>query len=272
MKYIDIHAHLNFPNYKTDREEVIKRTIDNKMGVINIGTDLKTSREVLDLAHKHKNFYAAVGIHPTESESITDVDSVRKQLDELLNDEKAVSIGECGLDFFRVEGDFREYKTKQIEIFEMQIELAIMRGKPLMVHCRDAYTDVIKILKKYKTRTETKGDELYGRRLFGNFHFFAGSREDVKEILALDFTISFTGVITFAPQYKELVEAVPVDKMHAETDAPFVAPKAFRGKRNEPLYTIEVIRKIAEIKDMNIETLSKQLLINANRVFGIDIN
>jgi TatD DNase family protein len=271
MKYIDIHAHLNFSDYDEDRQDVIERTLDNEMGVINIGTNIETSKEVLELAESHDNFYAIVGMHPADLDD-TDLKLAKNEILEMIKHPKAIGIGECGLDFFRLPPeDIKDYKNKQRDFFSMQIELAIENDLPLMIHCRDAYPEVIEILNKYKTRTEDELDEYFGKRLRGDFHFFVGSVEDAKEILELGFNISFTGVITFAPQYRELVEMVPVDRIHAETDSPFVAPKEFRGKRNEPLYSINVIRKIAEIKNIHIEDLEKQLLINARNLFGVEI-
>ena len=270
MKYIDIHAHLNFSDYNEDRNDVIERTVDNDMGVINIGTNIETSHEVVALTEKDKNFYAIVGMHPTDLDD-TDLNDAREEILEMIKSPKVVGIGECGLDYFRVSDNPKKYKDQQKEFFEMQIQLAIENDLPLMIHCRDAYGETLEILQKYKIRTETEGDDYFKKKLRGDFHFFVGSALDTKEILNLGFNISFTGVITFAPQYRELVELVPLERMHAETDSPFVAPKQFRGKRNEPLYSIEVIRKIAEIKNLKIEEVEKQLLVNAKNLFGVEI-
>lgn len=270
MKYIDIHAHLNFSDFDEDREDVINRTIKNNMGVINIGTDMETSAEVVDLAEKHEGFYATVGVHPSYV-SNADLETAKDGILKLVNHPKVVAIGECGLDYFHIDGDVKEFKKKQKEFFEMQIELAIENNLPLMVHCRDAYDEVIEILQKYKNRTQTEDDPYFDKKLTGDVHFFVGSHSDAMKILALDFNISFTGVITFVPQYEELVKALPLDRIHAETDSPFVAPKEFRGKRNEPLYSIEVMKKIAEIKGLKIKDVSEQLLTNAQNLFGIEM-
>jgi len=269
MKYIDIHAHLNFSDFDDDREEVIQRTIKNGMGVINIGTDIETSRDVLNLAKTHSDLYCGIGIHPTEAHKISNIDSEILILKEMTVDKKVVCIGECGLDYFHIKGDSREYKDIQKNVFTKQIELALEVDLPLMIHCRDAYFTVIEILKEYKNRTIELGNKFSGKNLRGNVHFFAGTVEDIKELLNLDFTVSFTGVATFAPQYRELIEFTPIDKMHAETDSPFVAPVPFRGKRNEPIYTLEVIKKIAEIKKMDFNDVANKLLENANSLFGI---
>jgi TatD DNase family protein len=269
MKYIDIHAHLNFSDFDEDREKVIERTLKNDMGVINIGTNLTTSKEVLDLAQKHEDLYCAIGIHPTEADKIKNIENSISELESMINNDKVVCVGECGLDFFHIDGDLRTHKDIQREIFQKQIDLALRYNLPLMIHCRDAYESVIEILKAHKKRVENLEDDLYGMNLRGNVHFFAGSTDDAREIIELGFTVSFTGVVTFAPQYRELIEFVPLDKMHAETDSPFVAPKPFRGKRNEPLYTMEVIKKIAEIKGLDFNTVANQLQKNATEMFGV---
>ncbi len=270
MKYIDIHAHLNFSDFDKDREEVIKRTIKNDMGVINIGTDMKTSEEVVDLAEKHEGFYATVGVHPSYISNV-DLETAKVGILKLAKHPKVVAFGECGLDYFHIDGDVKDFKKRQKEFFQMQIELAIENNLPLMIHCRDAYDEVIEILQKYKNRTKNEDDQYFRKKLTGNIHFFVGSHSDAVKTLALDFNISFTGVITFVPQYEELVKALPLNRIHAETDSPFVAPSEFRGKRNEPLYSIEVVKKIAEIKGLKINDVSEQLLINAQDLFKIKI-
>jgi len=124
-----------------------------------------------------------------------------------------------------------------------------------MLHIREAYEDAYEILKKYEGKTT------------GNMHFFARSLDFAKKIIELGFTISFTGVITFARQYDEVIKNIPLEKMHAETDAPFVAPIPYRGKRNEPIYVIEVVKKIAEIRGEDFETVREQLLKNSKDFF-----
>ncbi len=170
-----------------------------------------------------------------------------------MKSEKVIGIGECGLDYFHGK---EEAKEKQKELFENQIELAMESGKPLMLHIRDAYEDAIEILNKYD-----------GVR--GNVHFFAGSKGMAQQFLDLGFTLSFTGVITFAKEYEDLIKSIPLDRILSETDCPFVAPALYRGKRNEPSYVIEVVKKISEIKDLSFEEVSSQLLQNSKNLWGI---
>jgi len=269
IKYIDTHAHMNFSAYDEDRDEVIKRALNGGVGMINVGTMEKTSREAIELSEKYENVYAIIGLHPVHvNKSFHDKDEIgeegkaftskgeefdyNKYL-EMARHPKVVAIGECGLDFFRVEGD--DFKPKQIEAFIKQIEIALEVDKPLMIHCREAYPEVLAILSDYKER--------YGEKLRGNFHFFAGELEDAQIILDLGFTMSFTGVVTFAKDYEELVKFVPLEKMMSETDCPYVTPVPYRGQRNEPLYVKEVVKKIAELKELDEEVVREQLIKNA---------
>lgn len=249
MKYIDIHAHINFEDYDNDRDQVISRTKESETLVIGVGTDKKTSKEVTDLSDNNDNMYAIIGLHPLY---VQEEDFDTSIYNDLVKNPKVVGIGECGLDFSR-----EVSKDKQIEVFKKQIELALQYEKPLMIHCREAYPEVLSILKQYP-----------GIR--ANFHFFSGTIEEAKEILDLGFYVSFTGVITFAKDYEELVNLVPINRIMSETDCPYVTPVPYRGKRNEPIYVKEVVKKIAEIKEMDEEEVRKNILQNAKSFFKID--
>ena len=146
--------------------------------------------------------------------------------------------------------------------FEAQIDIAVKYNKPLMIHCRDAYPEVLKIL--------TDKKEIHGDKLRGNFHFFAGTLEEAQQILDLGFNFSFTGVITFAKQYEDLVKMAPLDRIFSETDCPYVTPAPYRGKRNEPAYVSEVVKKIAEIKEMDTEAVNAQIVKNAVNFFSLN--
>jgi len=177
---------------------------------------------------------------------------------ELAGHKKVVGIGECGLDYYRTEP---ESEKKQREVFLAQIALANEVNKPLMLHVRSgegrsAYRDALEILKR-----EAK--------VGGNFHFLAGDVEEAREILDAGFNMSFTGVITFAKQYEELVKFVPLERMLSETDCPYVTPAPYRGKRNEPSFVTEVISKIAEIKGLNMEEVRNRIMQNARMFFGL---
>ena len=272
IKYFDIHSHLDFADYGKDVKEVIKRMKDSGVATITIGTDLESSREAVRIASENENIWACIGVHPTEGvELCEDPSQIKNTFDgasfaELVKNPKVVAIGECGLEYFKLNGDIESEKNRQKKEFIKQIEFAIKYKKPLMLHIRDAYEDAYKILKNYKN-------------VKGNLHFFAGNLEWAKKFIDLGFTLSFTGVITFlsrrseakadANHYDEVIKNIPLDKIHAETDSPFVAPVPYRGKRNEPTYVIEVVKKIAELRNEGFEIVRKQLLENAKGVFGI---
>ncbi len=251
MDYLDIHAHLNFPEYEADRAEVIKRLKENKVGVINVGTDAKTSAEVVKLAEENENMWATVAMHPHEVETPFDYDYFKA----LAQHPKVVAIGECGLDYFKLEDE--TVKNKQQELFKQHIKLAKEVGKPLMLHIRDSYDDVLAILES----------EQAGR---AHAHFFAGSWAVAQKFLDRGDSLSFTGVITFTHDYDEVIRNIPLDKLMAETDAPYVAPVPYRGKRNEPLYVIEVYKRLAELKDLPLEEAREAILVNAKRIFDLD--
>ncbi|MEI6297048.1 MAG: TatD family hydrolase [bacterium] len=277
-KYFDIHSHLHFPAFSEDIGEVMKRTLDSGTWVVNVGTSKKTSEEAIALAHKYnEGVYATVGLHPIHTdkshhdESESSGDLIETEFDyefykKIALDPKVVAIGECGLDFYHLGEDS---KKKQIENFEKHIDLSLDVGKPLMLHIRDAYVEALEILNtKYKIQDTNKPR--------GNVHFFAGDLEIAKKFLDLGFTLSFTGVITYpkskkygASDYEEIIKMIPLDMIMAETDAPYVAPVPHRGERNESLYVINVIKKIAEIKKLPFEEVASVLVKNSLRVFGI---
>lgn len=251
LKLIDAHAHLNFPQYDKDREAVFARAAEAGIGLINVGTDAKTSEFAVELAQNHENTWATVGLHPTGFAEGFDYGFYL----DLARDEKVVGIGECGLDYFRSEPTTAE---KQKEIFIKQIELANESNKPLMLHLRgaDAYQDAYEIL---KTHAKVKG----------NAHFFAGTWDEAKLFLDSGFTLSFGGVITFVHNYDEVIKNAPLEMILAETDCPFVAPVPYRGKRNEPGYLPEIVKKLAEIKNISAEEAGKATLANTRRVFNL---
>ena len=277
-KYIDIHSHVNFKAFDADRDAVIKNALENDTWMINVGTQADTSRDAIELAHKYEEgVYAIIGLHPihtgasyhdkqelgeeggefTSRGEIFDKNIYR----EFLKDEKVVAIGECGLDYYHLN---EESISKQKEAFVAQIEIANEFDKPLMLHIRnnpkdkthDAYMDSLELLKKYA-------------KVRGDVHFFAGDWDIAKMFLDFGFTLSFTGVITFTHDYDEVIKNTPLDMIMSETDAPYVAPVPYRGKRNEPLYVREVVKKIAEIKNLTEEEVAKAIIENARRVFSI---
>ena len=175
-----------------------------------------------------------------------------------------VGIGECGLDYFKIKEYNPEYteedvKNKQEKLFLDQINIALEVDKPLMLHSRDSYSETLELFNKYFISNNI--------RLRGNAHFFAGSIEQAKAFIDCGFTISFTGVITFARNYDSLIREIPIDKILSETDCPFVAPVPHRGSRAEPIHVKLVVQKMAEIKGISEEEMMEQLKTNAIGVF-----
>lgn len=276
-KFIDVHAHVQFAAYDEDRKEVLLHAKESDTWMINVGTKLSTSKDAVKLAEENEGVYAIIGLHPIHtSASFHDKDEIGEEgepftskgeefdleeFEKLIAHPKVVGVGECGLDFFRIEGDKENYIERQTRAFESQIDLAVKYDKPLMIHCRNAYSEVLQILSEKK--------KIYGEKLRGNFHFFSGTMEEAAQILELSFNFSFTGVITFAKQYTDLVRFAPLDRIFSETDCPYVTPEPHRGQRNEPAYVSEVVKKIAEIKGLEIEETREQLLKNALNFFRI---
>lgn len=273
---VDIHTHLNFNAFREDGHEVARRTLERDVWMILVGSQIDTSRRALEYARQYEQgVYAAVGLHPIhlvelkvdreEMDASQDVPGFITRKEEfdygmyraLAKDPKTVAIGECGLDYYRLH-DTEEIKKKQTETFRKQIALAREVKKPLMIHCRNAYEDLLAILR------EEKADEIGG-----DIHFFAGGWEIAKQFLDFGFHLSFTGVITFADQYDEVIKKAPLDRIMTETDAPYVAPVPYRGKRNEPLYVEEVARRIAAIKGISLEKAAYATSENAMRLFKL---
>lgn len=273
---VDVHTHVNFNAFREDGHDVVRRTLDYGVWMILVGSQIDTSHRGVEYARQYgQGVYAAVGLHPIhliemevdrdEMNAADGVPGFRTRKEEfdydayraLAEDVKTVAIGECGLDYYRLR-DTEEIKKKQAETFRKQIALARDVKKPLMIHCRNAYEDLIAILR------EEKADEIGG-----DIHFFAGDWKIAKQFLDFGFYLSFTGVITFANQYDEVIKKVPLDRIMTETDAPYVAPIPYRGKRNEPLYVEEVARRIAAIKGISFEEVARATAENAVRLFNL---
>jgi len=263
-KYFDAHSHLNFTQFNNDREEVLRRMKEKGVWTITVGTDLVTSKESVALAEKYDGIFATVGVHPTDTGEGFD----EGEYSILTESKKVVGIGECGLDYFRVSPEDTDTKKRQRERFERQVQFALENNLPLMLHVRpsagtiDAYEDALSILREFKTSA--------GEKLRGNSHFFVGDTKTAKGFLDIGFTVSFDGPITFTNEYDEVVRYVPLDMMLAETDAPFAAPAPHRGRRNEPIYISLIVGSIASIRGEDIELVSKKLVTNTCRVFGVD--
>ena len=271
VRFFDVHTHVQFAAFKDDRKEVLERALKNDVWVVNVGTQRDTSESALELAEKYpEGVWAAVGLHPIHAdksyhnaeelgggEAALEFTSRGEEFDydyykKLAENHKVVAIGECGLDYYRLSADT---KKKQKEIFEKQIALSNEIKKPLMVHCREAFADLIEILSEQRSSVA------------GIVHFFSGTTENAGKLMDLGFSFSLGGVLTFARDYDKVVKYIPMGRILLETDAPYVAPVPYRGKRNEPSYVIEVAKKIAEIKDLTLEEVAVLTFQNAERIF-----
>lgn len=266
---IDSHTHVQFAAYDADREAVIARALAAGIGMVNIGTQFSTSRGAVTLADQHPDcVWATVGFHPGHLDPVNhhDPQELRSSEPEAFDIEKlrglaadpvVVAIGECGLDFYRMKN--QELRIKQEEVLRQQIELAQELKKPLVIHCRKAFSDLLRILHSYSFILNPSGV----------IHFFSGSWDDAQKLLDLGFSVSFGGVITFARDYDDVIKKIPLDRLLVETDAPYVAPVSHRGKRNEPAYIVETVKKIAELRGLTFEEVAARSVENTSRIFGV---
>lgn len=263
FKIIDTHCHLDFPDYDNDREVLIKNTLEACVGMITIGTDLESSKKAVEIAEKYDGIFATIGVHPHEANK----EFPKKKFYELIKNKKVVGVGECGLDFFRIEKDEEKTKKLQNDLFIKQIELAIAANKILVVHSRESYKETQEVLEAY-------ADKLVGIVI----HSFTGNYKEAKMFLDIGCYIGFNGIITYKPRKDRqpggsdpellaAVEKAPLEKILLETDAPFVSPVPFRGKRCEPFYVKNIAEKIAEVKKISVEDVVRITTENAMSFF-----
>ncbi len=255
---IDTHIHLDDARYGDDLDEVIMRAKERGVERFVIpGADPKTLPKAIEIAQKYDDVYFAVGVHPYDMENFDE-----KRFEEHINHPKCVAIGECGLDYYRLEGsqEAKEaVKAKQKEVFIKQIEIAKKYDKPLIVHIRDASADSKKILIEHG-----------GCEVGGVLHCF-NADEQLLSLAECGFYFGIGGVLTFK-NAKKLVNVLPkilFEKVVIETDGPYLTPEPFRGKRNEPLYTTFVAKKISELLQIPLERVETTTTSNARKLFDI---
>jgi TatD DNase family protein len=261
--FIDTHAHLNFPEFKTEVPAVLGRAKEARVErIINVGVDLDSSKQSLDLARKYPEVYSTAGFHPHCAKDL-DIESKGKLIT-FSNHEKVVAIGEIGLDYYFLKrsSKYADYPTRdeQIFCFEQMLDLALETNLPAIIHTREADADILGILKSY-----------HGQ-LRAVIHCFSGDWEFAEKILDLGFAVSFTGTITFKNASSETLEAVkkiPLGSMMIETDCPYIAPEPYRGKRSEPAYVVETAKRIAEIKGISLAEVEQETTKKAMKFFGI---
>ncbi|HAR55139.1 TPA: hydrolase TatD [Patescibacteria group bacterium] len=259
MNYIDTHCHLDFPEFHRDMEKTILRSFQaGLIYLINVGTDIRSSEISINLASRYHEIYAAVGVHPHEARK--NLDNLSSRLLPFIKHPKAVAVGEIGLDYYRN----LSTQDHQKAIFAEQLRLAKQYRKPVILHCRDAYRDLLQVLdREYLAGLDSD--------IPGVVHSFSAGPSYLQEFLRRGFYIGFNNMITYPDNVSlvESVKATPMDRIVLETDAPYLPPQSHRGERNEPQHVVEVAAKIAEIKQIDIEEVVNTSTANAIRLFGL---
>jgi len=254
--FVDTHAHLTFPEFKIDLPEVIKRAQEaNLEAIINIALDDEALKSSLKIAEEYPDYvFNAFGLHPQDASDWKD--DLPDKIRSLVKEKKIIAIGETGLDY--------HYKLspleKQQEVFRKFLQLAQELDLPAVIHSREASKDTMTIIHE-----ENQG------KLKGVLHCFAGDMDLAKQALDMGLLFSFTGNITFPKAHKvrNAAKEIPLENIMIETDCPFLAPQAYRGKRNEPAYVVKVAEQIAEVKGLDIKEVAAQTTKNAKKLFGI---
>jgi TatD DNase family protein len=279
---VDTHAHLDFPEFAGDLDAILQRAKEAGVArIITIGTTLKSSRTAIALAEQHPEIYAVVGIHPNLVTEETG--DFLPELKGLVGHPKVVAIGETGLDYYHLpsKGRHKEIsetafgaastqsieseihdeaeKAAQADAFAQHLELAAATGKGVVIHQRDSWFDTINILRSYSANVRAV------------MHCFNGSLAQAREVIELGHFVSFTGIVTFkgAGDVRAAAASVPIDRIMVETDAPYLAPAPYRGKRCEPAFVCETAALIANIRGLTLELFSAHTTKNAQRFFGL---
>lgn len=251
----DTHTHINATEFNEDLEDVINRAMDAGMEkMVVVGFDRPTINRAMELVEQYDFVYASIGWHPVDAVDMVDEDLL--WIEELAKHPKVIAIGEMGLDYHWDKSP----KDVQKEVFRKQIQLAKKVKLPIIIHNREATSDIVEILK------EESAEEVGGI-----MHCYGGSVETALECIKMNFYISLGGTVTFknARKPKEVAEAISLDHLLIETDCPYLAPTPFRGKRNEPSYVKLVAEEIAKIKGISYEEVAKKTTENAKKLFGI---
>lgn len=265
---VDTHAHLNFKDFDSDRGEIIERCLKNGIEIINIGVNYETSQEVIEIAQKYeKGVYATVALHPHDVSGDGKREKEEFNYDKFLKlakNGKVVAIGETGLDYAFCENDEKAQKLQQ-EVFIGHLELAKEANKPIIIHSRRTFPEILSIIHNSKFKIRNSGQ--------GVLHCYMGRWSYAEEYLKLGFYISFTGLITYARDYDKVIKNTPLDKILIETDAPYLAPEPIRKQgeivRNIPENVKYVAEKIAEIKRTSFDEVAKQTTQNAKELFNL---
>ncbi len=261
---IDTHAHLDFNKFDNDRQAVVQRARQAGVAaIVNVGTDLKSSRAAVRLAGEYDVVYAAVGMHPHDAKRLDG--AALAELRELARQPKVVAVGEIGLDFYRNLSP----PEQQRRAFRAQLAWAAKLGKPVVIHDRDAHDEILDVLAEWAS--DLRHSPLAGR--LGVLHTFSGDQAMAKRAIELGFYISISGPVTYknARQLPEVVRALPLERLLVETDSPFLTPHPHRGKRNEPAYVRLVAEAIADLKGVSFNALAEVTTANAQRLFQFEV-
>jgi len=278
---IDTHAHLDYPDFANDFDDVLSRAREKGVErILTIGTGIESSRQAIALAERYDSIYAVVGVHPTNVEE-AGLDFLH-ELRKLAHHPKVVAIGEAGLDYHRLPSSLQSegtsamdallagtaegtedfimdgaYKAAQAEAFQMQLDLAVEVGLNMVIHQRDSWEDTLNILRPYTGKLKTV------------FHCFGGTSDQAAELIEMGHLVSFTGIITFknAAIVRETAASLPEGSFMVETDCPYLAPAPHRGKRCEPWHTRLVAEKLAEIRGTTFEAIAEHTSETAESFF-----
>jgi len=283
---IDTHAHLDYPDFAPDFDEVLARaTAAGVTRILTIGTSVASSRRAVELAEKYPNVFAVIGVHPSYADEAEE-DAIRS-LGELAQSPRVAAIGETGLDYHhlpsveaarqknvqvftalgseteeQIEASIEDgpYKSKQTELFQEQLDLAVERRLNVVIHQRDAWDDTLEILRDY------------GRQVSGVFHCFGGTKEQAEEVIRLGHLVSFTGIVTFknGASVREVAAGLSLGEFMVETDCPYLAPTPFRGKRCEPAHTRLVAESIAAARGISFEEVARATTETAEEFFRLN--
>lgn len=252
---IDSHSHISDEKFDSDRQDVITRASDNDVKyIIEVGCDPNEWDKVSEIS-KNQNVFSMFGIHPHDAIKFNE--QTKSKLEILLQDKKCVAVGEIGLDY-HYDLSPRDIQKK---VFIEQMKLALKLNKPISIHCRSAYNDMLKILKEFKELPK------------GVIHCFSGNVDEAKQVLDMGFLLGIDGPCTYpkSDKLKEVITNTDIDKMLIETDCPYLAPQLYRGQRNEPSYVVEIAKKISEIKNIPFEEVCKITTDNTIKLFKLGI-
>ncbi len=276
LELIDTHCHVHFNAYKEDMDTVIKRSLNAGIGMITVGTQSDTSKRAIEIAEKYDGVWATIGLHPShlhkqEFHDDQEFDSVKTRCEtfdpeyyrKLVAHPKVVAVGEFGLDYYHMPPEVNAQKVIEDQELatQIQIDFATEFNKPIVVHCRDAHDAQYELLK-----SAVDAGKLPRR---GVVHCFTGTLEDAQRYIQLGFLIGLTGILTFSKELQAVASELPLESILVETDAPYLSPAPFRGKRNEPAFAKYIAETLAQVKEVSYEYIAEQTTKNTMDLFNL---